>query len=394
MLASLDVESDSWIKRKIDNGDGTFSYEYDKTTSTTTVSKTLMEDGYLIDKTDPGKGQIRIDTTNGIHTPMITLPSLPRDVGIGISHCVLKADAGEYDETNRLEDLSEVQLSLDDTIVEHSVWVKCYDKLGRFSENEVRFPPIVSFADNKVLRSEGTIQGKVSVYAPLNQDSSENLIDSIWAVDEYGSMMDVGLICVDYEGNTTSPYKNKPDQPIRCSFYFPFPGARDEFPMKIMARSQSGAEGWNTQSFFRDEVDPQITIEPDSAFTGGSQDFTFTFTVKIFDAVSMLNAKVFLGQNTSFTDINGGNSDITDLCKPLVDGDQNTLICSLTTEQEAKNGTLEIIATDEAGNEIPLALSTYTIDKTAPEIVSASMSRDQAPHKDAYVVQFSVQDAQ
>lgn len=148
-----------------------------------------------------------------------------------------------------------------------------------------------------LLRNDKRIEGSVDVYAPLNQDGSENPITRIWAVDENDTELSVGLLCEDYEGNTNPPFKNAPDKDkqIKCRFRFDFPAGRDAFALKIKAQSESGARGRNTQSFFRDEVEPQITIEPDSAFTGGSHDFEFTFKVKIFDAVSMLNSRILLG---------------------------------------------------------------------------------------------------
>lgn len=115
--------------------------------------------------------------------------------------------------------------------------------------------------------------------------------------------------------------------------------------------------------------------------------------MKIFDAASMLNGKVYLGTNTTFTDINGGNTDISDLCEPLVLGDQNTLVCSFATEQEAKDGTLEIIAYDEAGNEAVLAYTSYTIDKTPPVFSALSMFRDPIQYMASYKLSFRLNDA-
>lgn len=115
--------------------------------------------------------------------------------------------------------------------------------------------------------------------------------------------------------------------------------------------------------------------------------------MKIFDAASMLNGKVYLGTNATFTDINGGNTDISDLCEPLVLGDQNTLVCSFSTEQEAKDGTLEIIAYDEAGNEAVLAYTSYTIDKTPPVFSALSMFRDPIQYMASYKLSFRLNDA-
>ena len=50
----------------------------------------------------------------------------------------------------------------------HTVLVRCYDTAGNYSENIVKFPPIISFIA-PISISSGTItNAQFSVYSPLN----------------------------------------------------------------------------------------------------------------------------------------------------------------------------------------------------------------------------------
>lgn len=212
---------------------------------------------------------MNIDTANGINNPAISLVELPYDEGIGTSYCVMKVDDGTYDENNHLVVGTPYPFQLAN-LRTHTVWVKCYDELGNFSENEVKFPPIVKFAKNDVIRNDKKIIGEARVYSPLNDDGSENLISRIWVNNENGENIEI-LSCVDYEGTQythgTTSLKNSPHKPIKCTFRGDFPAGTDTHNVQIRAKADNGAEGWNSQTFIRDEIAPQITITPESAFT-------------------------------------------------------------------------------------------------------------------------------
>lgn len=174
---------------------------------------------------------------------MVSLAQLPNDVGIGLNYCVMRADDGNYDENTHLEINTPYPLVLASSNV-HSVWVKCYDRLGNSSESEVRFPPIVEFAQNDVLRNDQTIRGEVQVYAPLNDDGTENLISRIWVNNEHGENIKI-LSCTDYAGTQytqgAAALKNNQNNPIKCKFSGAFPAGKDIHDVQVRAEAKNGA---------------------------------------------------------------------------------------------------------------------------------------------------------
>lgn len=174
---------------------------------------------------------------------MVSLAQLPNDVGIGLNYCVMRADDGNYDENTHLEINTPYPLVLASSNV-HSVWVKCYDRLGNSSESEVRFPPIVEFAQNDVLRNDQTIRGEVQVYAPLNDDGTENLISRIWVNNEHGENIKI-LSCTDYAGTQytqgAAALKNNQNNPIKCKFSGDFPVGKDIHDVQVRAEAKNGA---------------------------------------------------------------------------------------------------------------------------------------------------------
>ena len=265
--AGLDVPISAWTQIPSPTPGQQPTYQERKTI--TSLYAEAEEYGYLIDRVGPEKAQVDIDTTNGINNPAISLVELPYDQGIGTSYCVMKVDDGTYDENTHLDVGTPYSFQLAN-LRTHTVWVKCYDQLGNFSENEVKFPPIVKFAKNAVIRNDKKIIGEAQVYSPLNDDQTENLISRIWVNNENGENIEI-LSCVDYEGTQythgTTSLKNSPDKPIKCTFRGDFPAGKDTHNVQIRAKADNGAEGWNSQTFVRDETAPQITITPESAFT-------------------------------------------------------------------------------------------------------------------------------
>lgn len=265
--AGLDVPISAWTQIPSPTPGQQPTYQERKTI--TSLYAEAEEYGYLIDRVGPEKAQVDIDTTNGINNPAISLVEFPDDTGIGTSYCVMKVDDGTYDENTHLVVGTPYSFQLAN-LRTHTVWVKCYDQLGNFSENEVKFPPIVKFAKNAVIRNDKKIIGEAQVYSPLNDDQTENLISRIWVNNENGENIEI-LSCVDYEGTQythgTTSLKNSPDKPIKCTFRGDFPAGKDTHNVQIRAKADNGAEGWNSQTFVRDEIAPQITITPESAFT-------------------------------------------------------------------------------------------------------------------------------
>ena len=149
------------------------------------------------------------------------MANLPNDAGIGLDYCVMKTDDDTDYGTEKLKANTDYSLTLKSQET-HSIWVKCYDKVGNHSENEVRFPPIVTFSEeNRVLIKDGNITGEVKIYAPLNQNGSENLIDRVWVENSNGSNVNI-VSCRDYNGKTNmkekANFNNTPDKPLTCRF--------------------------------------------------------------------------------------------------------------------------------------------------------------------------------
>ena len=374
--AALDVAISSWTR--IPSPTPWQAPTYQETQTTTTLSSKAEIDGYLIDRIGPEKAQIKIDTTNGINKPVVSLAQLPNDVGIGLNYCVMRADDGNYDENTHLEINTPYPLVLASSNV-HSVWVKCYDRLGNSSESEVRFPPIVEFAQNDVLRNDQTIRGEVQVYAPLNDDGTENLISRIWVNNEHGENIKI-LSCTDYAGTQytqgAAALKNNQNNPIKCKFSGDFPAGKDIHDVQIRAEAKNGAIWWSSQTFVRDEIAPQITITPESAFTWAD----LTVQVKVFDAIAIDSNGVTVAPDSELV--------VEDRsCKAQPAGSRTNIECTGKVKNEVKDGLLKIVARDRAGNKAELSYATYTIDKSSPDITIVKFDLDDTKQRSQYTIE-------
>ena len=376
--AALDVAISSWTR--IPSPTPWQAPTYQETQTTTTLSSKAEIDGYLIDRIGPEKAQIKIDTTNGINKPVVSLAQLPNDVGIGLNYCVMRADDGNYDENTHLEINTPYPLVLASSNV-HSVWVKCYDRLGNSSESEVRFPPIVEFAQNDVLRNDQTIRGEVQVYAPLNDDGTENLISRIWVNNEHGENIKI-LSCTDYAGTQytqgAAALKNNQNNPIKCKFSGDFPAGKDIHDVQIRAEAKNGAIWWSSQTFVRDEIAPQITITPESAFTWAD----LTIQVKVFDAIAIDSNDVKVSPDSDLIVEDQDRS-----CKAEPAGSRTNIECTGKVKNEVKDGLLKIVARDRAGNKAELSYATYTIDKSSPDITIAKFDLDDTKQRSQYTIE-------
>ena len=376
--AALDVAISSWTR--IPSPTPWQAPTYQETQTTTTLSSKAEIDGYLIDRIGPEKAQIKIDTTNGINKPVISLAQLPNDVGIGLNYCVMRADDGNYDENTHLEINTPYPLVLASSNV-HSVWVKCYDRLGNSSESEVRFPPIVEFAQNDVLRNDQTIRGEVQVYAPLNDDGTENLISRIWVNNEHGENIKI-LSCTDYAGTQytqgAAALKNNQNNPIKCKFSGAFPAGKDIHDVQVRAEAKNGAIWWSSQTFVRDEIAPQITITPESAFTWAD----LTIQVKVFDAIAIDSNDVKVSPDSDLIVEDQDRS-----CKAEPAGSRTNIECTGKVKNEVKDGLLKIVARDRAGNKAELSYATYTIDKSSPDITIVKFDLDDTKQRSQYTIE-------
>ena len=376
--AALDVAISSWTR--IPSPTPWQAPTYQETQTTTTLSSKAEIDGYLIDRIGPEKAQIKIDTTNGINKPVVSLAQLPNDVGIGLNYCVMRADDGNYDENTHLEINTPYPLVLASSNV-HSVWVKCYDRLGNSSESEVRFPPIVEFAQNDVLRNDQTIRGEVQVYAPLNDDGTENLISRIWVNNEHGENIKI-LSCIDYVGTQytqgAAALKNNQNNPIKCKFSGAFPAGKDIHDVQIRAEAKNGAIWWSSQTFVRDEIAPQITITPESAFTWAD----LTIQVKVFDAIAIDSNDVKVSPDSDLIVEDQDRS-----CKAEPAGSRTNIECTGKVKNEVKDGLLKIVARDRAGNKAELSYATYTIDKSSPDITIVKFDLDDTKQRSQYNIE-------
>ena len=388
LKASMNVPISNWKRTPwaTDQDPGT----YTETTTTQLVEKTDSINGYIIDRIAPDKAQFTINTKKGIHNPVIRLANLPNDAGIGLDYCVMKTDDDTDYGTEKLKANTDYSLTLKSQET-HSIWVKCYDKVGNHSENEVRFPPIVTFSEeNRVLIKDGNITGEVKIYAPLNQNGSENLIDRVWVENSNGSNVNI-VSCRDYNGKTNmkekANFNNTPDKPLTCRFEWKFPEGKDSHDVQVKAQAANGAIWWNTQTFTRDEQGPEIIITPQSAFTGKN----FTFEVRVFDAIGIVADGVTLDTDTS-----PGFKDGKLSCKPLSEGNQNTIICTWTTNIEEgksiENWKISILARDKAGNETKLAYTNYTVDRQKPSISNLTFDYKEGTYQQIYRWSVKLQD--
>jgi len=105
-------------------------------------------------------------------------------------------------------------LNFNPTEAVHTVKVKCSDKVGNISENEIKFPPIIEFNPSNVTLSNQVMNGTFTVYSP-----SSFKIKHIHVVNP----ADTGVTKIICNGQDLGlggavDFDNGPTNKVQCSF--------------------------------------------------------------------------------------------------------------------------------------------------------------------------------
>ena len=335
------------------------------------IQTSALITGYLIDTQAPKPAQLDIDTTSGIHTPTVTLRSFEDVWAAGTGACKLSyIDAWWTPQTIAPLLLGAAHvLNFNPTEPVHTVKVKCSDKVGNITENEIKFPPIIEFSPSNVTLSKDVMSWTFTVYSPSNFK-----IKNIHVVNP----ADTGVTKIICNGQDLGlggavDFDNGPTNKVQCSFQW----INKTGSLKIAAQDENGAEGQNMQGFVYDTTAPSISITPLATLTGSDLDFRVIVT----DDQKVLATGV---QITSL----GSAMHIENLACTQVN--PTKLQCNFTVSDPVINWSIKVDIEDLAGNQNSITESDYTIDKTHPTISNLTFTSSNYGRK--WNISFQTQD--
>ena len=335
------------------------------------IKSSIQATGYLIDTQAPKLAQLKIDTNNGteIDKPTIFLSKLPDDQwAAGTKYCeVLYTDSHWKAKTITPFPINSAGEKIELVPWEevHTLKVKCYDTVGKYSISTIKFPPIIEFSDENITLSNTEMIWSFTVYSP-----SKKPITKIGIEDPDWTQVQL-WICTSQEDNgTSSPWKNSKDKPVICTFT----RVTKSWTVIIKATDNTWAEGQNGQSFMKDTTEPTIDIQPEPLLTWGKIPFIITITDD--QGIDTGDVKI-----TNPTTLDHNDFKCTQESK-------NFVKCTFTAENRIINWELTLEAIDKAGNSTSLTKSGYTIDQTEPTISILKAN----PTTDKLEVSFSTKD--
>ena len=327
--------------------------------------------GYLIDTQAPKPAQLDIDTTSGIHTPTVTLRSFEDVWAAGTGTCELTyIDAWWTPQTIAPLLLAAAHvLNFNPTEPVHTVKVKCSDKVGNITENEIKFPPIIEFNPSNVTLSNQVMNWTFTVYSP-----SSFKIKHIHVVNP----ADTGVTKIICNGQDLGlggavDFDNSPTNKVQCSFQ----GINTSGILKIIAKDANGAEGQNSAFFVHDTNLPSLSITPLGMLTGG--DLAFTVIATDDQGIDMTEVQV-----TS----PGAAMNIQNLV--CVQVNPTKVQCDFMVSDPVINWSIKVDIEDLAGNQNSTTESHYTIDKTHPTISNLTFTSSNYGRK--WNISFQTQD--
>ena len=335
------------------------------------IKASIQATGYLIDTQAPKPAQVEIDTTPWIHSPRVTLKSA-EDIGAaGIDKCELfYTDAGWIAQTiSSFVVWASENLSFNAGELVHTVKVKCFDKVGNVSENEIKFPPIIEFDPSNITLSNHTIEWKFTIYSPSSSKIKYIKIEN---------PSDTGvekIICNNQDLGYGDPvdFDNSPTNKVVCTFKW----INKTWILKISAKDDNGAEWMNSLAVVYDTSKPDITLSPLSSLTKDS----ISFLIDVVDDHGIDQWAVEIDRDNS-------NLDFDDFaCSQK----SNTWVqCTFTAKKPIVDWKITVKATDKAGNTTSLTKSGYTIDQIKPTI--SDIRKTDSEQWKKWTVSFSVKD--
>ena len=335
------------------------------------IEASIQATGYLIDTQAPKPAQVEIDTTPWIHSPRVTLKSAEDFGAAGIDKCDLSyTDAGWVAQTiSPFVVWDSKDLSFNAGELVHTVKIKCFDKVGNVSENEIKFPPIIEFDPSNITLSNHTIEWKFTIYSPSSSKIKYIKIEN---------PSDTGvekIICNNQDLGYGDPvdFDNSPTNKVVCTFKW----INKTWILKISAKDDNGAEWMNSLAVVYDTSKPDITLSPLSSLTKDS----IPFLIDVVDDHGIDQWAVEIDRDNS-------NLDFDDFaCSQK----SNTWVqCRFTAKKPIVDWKITVKATDKAGNTTSLTKSGYTIDQIKPTI--SNIRKTDSEQWKKWTVSFSVKD--
>ena len=313
------------------------------------IQTSALITGYLIDTQAPKPAQLDIDTSSGIHTPTVTLRSFEDVWAAGTGACKLSyIDAWWTPQTIAPLLLGAAHvLNFSPTEPVHTVKVKCSDKVGNITENEIKFPPIIEFNPSNVTLSNQVMNWTFTVYSP-----SSFKIKHI----NVANPADTGVTKIICNGQDLGlggavDFDNSPTNKVQCSFQW----INTSGILKIIAKDANGAEGQNSAFFVYDTNLPSLAITPLATLTG--DDLAFTVIATDDQGIAATGVQITSPwaamhiQNLACVQVN-----------------PTKVQCDFTVSDPVINWSIKVDIQDLAGNQNSSTESNYTIDKTLPTI--------------------------
>ena len=336
-----------------------------------TIQTSALITGYLIDTQAPKPAQLDINTSSGIHTPTVTLRSFEDVWAAGTGTCELTyTDAWGIPQTITPLLLGAPHvLNFNPTEAVHTVKVKCSDKVGNISENEIKFPPIIEFNPSNVTLSNQVMNWTFTVYSPSNFK-----IKNIHVVNP----ADTGVTKIICNGQDLGlggavDFDNSPTNKVQCSFQW----INTSGILKIIAKDANGAEGQNSAFFVHDTNLPSLSITPLGMLTGG--DLAFTVIATDDQGIAATGVQITSPwaamhiQNLACVQVN-----------------PTKVQCDFTVSDPVINWSIKVDIEDLAGNQNSTTELNYTIDKTRPTI--SPLTFTSSDHGRKWQVSFQTQD--
>ena len=338
------------------------------------IEASVQASGYLIDTQPPKLAQLKIDTNNGteIDKPTIFLSKLPDDQwAAGTKYCEVL-----YTDSNWTGKITPFPINSAGEKIElvpweevHTLKVKCYDTVGKYSISTIKFPPIIEFSDENITLSNTEMIWSFTVYSP-----SKKPITKIGIEDPDWTQVQLWTCTSQEDNGKSSPWTNSKDKPVICTFT----RVTKSWTVIIKATDNTWAERQNGQSFTKDTTKPTIDIQPEPLLTWGKIPFIITIT----DDQGIDKDAVFIDPYPSTT------VDYPDFA--CIQVSKNMVKCTFTATNPIANGKVKVIATDKAGNQESKEQWNYIIDKSAPEVTDISFSF--TPDRSKIEVSFKTQD--
>ncbi len=310
------------------------------------TTKTKIETNYIIDTIPPTVPNITVNTLSPyeLHTPQVTFSSTDN---IWLDYCNVQYiwdDATTWSVSWSVITVSPATspmvLNLDPDEILHTVKVKCYDIVWNYSENIIKFPPIVTFNTPTQISNTGIENATVTITSPGDNDiDTIQLTSSMW-------VLPILTDCVWDWWDTIVPYAS----PVTCEIH----GIVESGTIRVNARDVvTNGIGENSVSFVIDTVPPIVIITAPELI---SHTWITTTTIEVTDdiAIYATGLSIWWGTTAAYS--------------WFVCNQNNTtkITCSI---EIIDDGIIEIVANDKAWNISTWSQTWYIIDTVYPNIV-------------------------